>query len=98
MLDLPGVSGFLEEVSERYGYPRAELEEVLAQVDDGPSWPRRVEVEFREPILRGDVVVVCHLPPDGPDGEVRLWVLAGPPGASPTVRTTARAVRLAPAP
>ena len=74
------------------------VEEVLAQVDDGPSWPRRVEVEFREPILRGDVVVVCHLPPDGPDGEVRLWVLAGPPGASPTVRTTARAVRLAPAP
>ena len=66
------------------------VEEVLAQVDDGPSWPRRVEVEFREPILRGDDVVVCHLPPDGPDGEVRLWVLAGPPGASPTVRTSLR--------
>ena len=70
------------------------VEEVLAQVDDGPSWPRRVEVEFREPIVRGDDVVVCHLPPDRPDGEVRLWVQAGAPGAPPTVRTTARAVRL----
>lgn len=70
------------------------VEEVLAQVDDGPSWPRRVEVEFREPIVRGDDVVVCHRPPVGPDGEVHLWVQAGAPGVAPTVRTTARAVRL----
>lgn len=65
------------------------VEEVLAQVDDGPSWPRRVEVEFREPIVRGDDVVVCHRPPVGPDGEVHLWVQAGAPGVAPTVRTTA---------
>lgn len=70
------------------------VEEVLALVDDGPSWPRRVEVEFREPILRGDEVVVCHRPSDGPDGEVRMWVVAGAPGEPPTVRTTARACRL----
>ena len=37
MLDLPGVPGFLEEVSERYGYPRAELEEVLARAEVQPS-------------------------------------------------------------
>ena len=37
MLGLPGVSGFLEEVSERYGYPRAELEGVLARAEVQPS-------------------------------------------------------------
>jgi acyl-ACP thioesterase len=73
----------------------AMVEEVLAAVDEGPSWPRRVEVEFREPIVRGDEVIVRWEPPAGPDDEVRLWVLAaaGSGGAQPTVRTTARAVR-----
>ncbi|MEZ5145374.1 MAG: thioesterase [Acidimicrobiales bacterium] len=72
----------------------AVVEEVLADVDEGPSWPRRVEVEFREPILRADEVSVHHVGPTSPGGEVSLWVDATSPGGPATVRTTARATRL----